>query len=304
MEGSHGTCDGSRRRFLKTAAATGAAAIAASDLALAAAAPTFPTITLGKTGQVVTRLGMGSSWDVEPSFVQLLLAAGITYIDTAEGYEGGKSEQTIGEVLERTGKRKDVYLVTKTQGHRKFQVSEAAKMFEAKLAASLDRLRTDYVDSYYMHGMTGAQIPLLFEPSVKAAFEEMKKSGKIRFCGLSCHDGRLPEVVEAAAECGWLDQIMIQFNYRTMNVDAVRRAVDAASKANLGIVAMKTQGGAGQFKEGDVNAQVRRVHRRGDQEGAGGDQDRLRRRADPGRRQRDDQPRPAPREHRRRPATR
>ena len=255
MEGSRGTCDGSRRRFLKTAAATGAAAIAASDLALAAAAPTFPTITLGKTGQVVTRLGMGSSWDVEPSFVQLLLAAGVTYIDTAEGYEGGKSEKTIGEVLERTGKRKDVYLVTKTQGHRKFQVSEAAKMFETKLAASLDRLRTDYVDSYYMHGMTGAQIPLLLsEPSVKAAFEAMKKSGKIRFCGLSCHDGRLPEVVEAAAKCGWIDQIMIQFNYRTMNVDAVRRAVDAASKANLGIVAMKTQAGAGQFKEADLNA--------------------------------------------------
>jgi predicted aldo/keto reductase-like oxidoreductase len=226
--------------------------MASADLAMAAAAPTFPTITLGKTGQVVTRLGMGSSWDVDPSFVQLLLASGITYIDTAEGYEGGKSEQTIGEVLERTGKRKDVYLVTKTQGHRKFQVSEAAKMFEAKLAASMARLRTDYIDSYYMHGMTGAQIPLFSEPSVKAAFEGMKKSGKIRFCGLSCHDGRLPEVVEAAAKCGWIDQIMIQFNYRTMNVDAVRRAVDAASKANLGIVAMKTQGGAGQFKEADV----------------------------------------------------
>jgi predicted aldo/keto reductase-like oxidoreductase len=78
----------------------------------------------------------------------------------------------------------------------------------------------------------------------------MKRSGKIRFCGLSCHDGRLPEVVEAAAKCGWIDQIMIQYNFRTMSADAVRRAVDAASKANLGIVAMKTQGGAGQFKGG------------------------------------------------------
>jgi predicted aldo/keto reductase-like oxidoreductase len=250
MEGSHGRCDGSRRRFLKTAAATGAA-IASADLALAAQAPSFPTITLGKTGQVVTRLGMGTSWDVEPSFVQLMLAAGIRYIDTAEGYESGRSEQTIGEVLERTGKRKDVYLVTKTQGHRKFQVADAAKVFEAKLSASLQRLRTDYVDSYFMHGMTGAQIPLLLsEPTVKAAFEGMKRSGKIRFCGLSCHDGRLPEVVEAAAKCGWIDQIMIQYNFRTMNADAVRRAVDAASKANLGIVAMKTQGGAGQFKGG------------------------------------------------------
>jgi predicted aldo/keto reductase-like oxidoreductase len=251
MEGSHGTCGGSsRRRFLKTAAATGAAtAIASSDLALAAAAPSFPTITLGKTGQVVTRLGMGTSWDVEPSFVQLMLAAGVTYIDTAESYEKGKSESTIGEVLERTGKRKDVYLVTKNSSYRKVQGPEAAKIFEKKLVESLERLRTDYADSYYMHGLTGEQIPLLFEPSVKAAFEALKKSGKIRFCGLSCHDKRLPEVVEAAAKCGWLDQIMIQYNFRTMSGDDVRRAVDAASKANLGIVAMKSQGGAGQFKE-------------------------------------------------------
>src|SRR5947209_3302767 len=256
MEGSHGTCGGSRRRFLKTAAATGAgAAIASADMSLVAAAPTFPTVTLGKTGQVVTRLGMGTSWDVEPSFVQLMLAAGVTYIDTAESYERGKSETTIGEVLERTGKRKEVYLVTKNSSYRKVQGPDAAKVFEEKLNASLKRLRTDYVDSYFLHGLTGAQIPLLSEPSVKAAFEALKKSGKIRFCGLSCHDPRLPEVVEAAAACGWLDQIMIQFNYRTMTADTVRRAIDAASKANLGIVAMKTQGGAGSFKGGKGDAE-------------------------------------------------
>ncbi len=49
---------------------------------------------------------------------------------------------------------------------------------------------------------------------------------------------------------------MIQYNYRTMTADAVRRAVDAARKANLGIVAMKTQGGAGEFKE--IRARSRR----------------------------------------------
>src|SRR3954464_5750758 len=137
MEGSHGSCGGSRRRFLKTAAATGAgAAMASADLSLGAAAPTFPTITLGKTGQVVTRLGMGTSWDVEPSFVQFMLAAGVSYIDTAESYEKGKSEKTIGEVLERTGKRKDVYLVTKNSSYRKVQGPESAKVFGTKLVES------------------------------------------------------------------------------------------------------------------------------------------------------------------------
>ena len=250
MSGSHGPCGGSRRRFLKTAAASGAA-ISAADLSLGAAPEdALPTIVLGKTGQTVSRLGMGTSWTVQPSFVQAAIFAGVRYIDTAEGYERGKSEQTVGEVLERTGKRKDVYLVTKTNSYRK---TAEPKVLEEHLEASLGRLRTDYVDAFYLHGMTGEQVGLLKEPAVRAAFEAFKKAGKIKYCGLSCHDKELVKVVEAAAACGWLDQIMIQYNYRTMDGDAIRRAVDLASKANIGLIAMKTQGGAGQFKEIDAS---------------------------------------------------
>jgi predicted aldo/keto reductase-like oxidoreductase len=249
MEGSHGSCNGNRRRFLKTAAAAGPALALAESAALAAP-ETLPTITLGKTGAKVTRIGMGSSWAVDASFVQRLLAAGVRYIDTAEGYEGGKSESTIGEVLERTKMRKEVYLVTKNSGYRNAGGPGAAKIFEQRLEKSLGRLRTDYVDSYYLHGLKGDQIPMLFDRDVQAAFKKLKDSGKIRFAGLSCHDGRLVDVVEAAAKCGWIDQIMIQYNYRTMDGDAIRRAIDTASKANLGLVAMKTQAGAGEFREG------------------------------------------------------
>ncbi len=45
--------------------------------------------------------------------------------------------------------------------------------------------------------------------------------------------------------------MMIAYNFRTMDGDKLKRAVDIASKANLGIVAMKTQGGAKEFKEGE-----------------------------------------------------
>lgn len=243
-----GSGGGNRRAFLKTtAAATGAVAAMSPETLLAA--DKFPTITLGKTGEKVTRLGMGTSWVVQPSFVQAALFAGVTFIDTAEGYEQGNSEKTIGEVLERTKKRKEVFLVTKTQAHRNGMGAGAKKTLDDHLSKSLERLRTDYADAFYLHGMAGEQIPTLKDPDVKAAFEALKKEKKIRFAGLSCHDKRLPEVVEAAAEVGWIDQIMIQFNYRTMNVDAVKRAVDAASKAKIGLIAMKTQGGAGSFAE-------------------------------------------------------
>ncbi len=231
-----------RRAFLQTTAAAGTA-LAASAPLLAGQdkAVEMPTIVLGKTGETVTRLGMGTSWTVQPSFVQAAIFAGVRYIDTAEGYENGNSESTLGDVIERTGKRKDLYLVSKNSSYRK---DGNPAVFAEKLEASLNRLKTDYLDAYFLHGLTGEQIPMLSDPAVKAAFEGFKKQKKIRFTGLSCHDARLVEVIEAAAKCGWIDQIMIQYNFRTMTADDLKRAVDAASKANIGLVAMKTQGGS------------------------------------------------------------
>jgi uncharacterized protein len=250
--GDSGALD-SRRTFLKSAAAaTGAAAVASADSVLAVppqqADSGVPLVTLGKTGQKTSLLGMGTSWVLQPSFVQAALHAGVRYIDTSESYEGGRCETTLGEVLERTKMRNEVYLVTKNS-RSKVGGPGAFEAYEKRLNASLQRLRTDYIDCYYLHGVGGREIPLFKDPDVKAAFEKLKKSGKIRFCGLSCHDRMLPEIVTAAAECGWIDQIMIQYNYRTMTTDSVRRALDAAAKAKLAIVAMKTQGGAGDFRE-------------------------------------------------------
>ncbi|WP_435015716.1 aldo/keto reductase [Tundrisphaera sp. TA3] len=246
-----GTCGGNRRHFLKTAAAAGAA-MGLADPALAAPPATpIPLVTLGKTGQKVTKLGMGTSWNVDPSFVQRALYAGVRYIDSSETYERGQSEKTIGQVLERTGMRKDVFLVTKNSSYSRAQGDAKARSFETHLEASLERLKTDYVDAYYMHGVSGKDLSIFKDEGVKKTFEKLKKAGKIRFAGFSCHDAMISEIIEAAAEAGWIDQMMIEFNFRKMDGDTLRRAVDAASKANIGIVAMKTQGGAKEFKLGD-----------------------------------------------------
>ncbi|MFO0950832.1 MAG: aldo/keto reductase [Isosphaeraceae bacterium] len=260
MEGTFGTCGGgNRRRFLQTAAATGAgAALASADRLLVAAdqpAPKTPVplVTLGKTGQKVTKLGMGTSWALDQSFVQAALFSGVRFIDTSESYENTVAEKVVGEVLERTKMRKDVYLVTKNAGYRRAKGAGAAKVFEEHLEASMARLRTDYIDSYYIHGIGGEQIEMLRDPGVKAAFEALKKAGKIRFCGLSCHDAKLPEILEAVAEVGWLDQVMIKYNFRDVGgrdrYDDLNRAIDKCSKANIGLVAMKTQGGAVNFPD-------------------------------------------------------
>ncbi len=251
MHGSHGSCGGgsNRRRFLKTAAVTGAALASADKLLAAAPESAVPTVTLGKTGQKVTKLGMGTSWDVAPSFIQAALFSGVRYIDTSESYENTVSEQRIGQVLDRTGLRKDVYLVSKCNSYKKGGGYAGPGIFAERLQGSLDRLKTDYLDCYYIHGLDGRNIGLLRDPEVKKAFADLKKSGKIRFCGLSCHDAMLPEILETVAEVGWLDQVMIKYNFRDVNHDALQRAIDKASKANLGLVAMKTQGGANNFPE-------------------------------------------------------
>jgi uncharacterized protein len=255
MEGCNGSRGGSRRRFLQTSAAAGAA-LATADSLLAAVPKAadnaaIPTVTLGKTGQKVTKLGMGTSWALSPGFVQFALASGVGYIDTSESYENTVAEKVIGEVLERTKARKDVYLVTKCSGYSKARGARALPVFEEHLTKSLERLRTDYVDAYYIHGIQGSQIDMLKDEGVKKAFETLKTQKKIRFAGLSCHDAALPEILEAAAAAGWIDQIMFKYNFRDVGKkdrhDDLQRAIDKASKANIGLVAMKTQDGAGNF---------------------------------------------------------
>jgi len=248
----------SRRHFLKAAAIGGAVGTMASRQASRADEPTpgqssVPTVTLGRTGQKVTILGMGTSWALSPSFVQTALYSGVRYIDTSEVYENTRAEKIIGEVLDRTELRKDVYLVTKNSAYRKSMGTGVMQMFEHRLNASLERLKTDHVDCYYLHGLAGDQIELLRDPGVKAAFENLKKQGKTRFCGLSCHDARLPEILTTAAECGWIDQVMFKYNFRDVGGrdrhDDLQRAIDKAAKASLGLIAMKTQGGAINFPD-------------------------------------------------------
>lgn len=219
----------------------GAGASAAQDDAKpgsSAAKNSMPTAILGRTGMRVSRLAFGGSWHVDGEVVSLGMDQGINYIDTAEGYNAGQSETAFGEILKEAGatghssKRKKMWVVSKTHDHYHL---------EARLATSVARMQQDYVDCFYMHQVQDPK--LASDPEIKAMADRMKRSGKTRFFGFSCHDAPVVECLNAAAESGFVDVIMFRYDCHYYGREELNRAIDRCVKAKIGLVAMKTQVG-------------------------------------------------------------
>ncbi len=245
----------SRRQFVKTAglAGVGAAALIGysraeeapktgspgqgtegSPTSAAAKADDMPLRTFGKTGEKVSILSLGGIHDFRTSQILLdqALRMGVTYWDTAEGYINGGSEEGMGQYFEKYPEaRKKVLLVSKTHAKDPEGLTKA-------LAGSMERLKTSYVDMYFLHGVTDPEMSLT--PEVKQWVEKAKAEGKIRYFGFSVHMN-VEGCLEAASKLGWIDGIMMAYNFRTMGSDRMKAAVDACAKAGIGLTAMKTQ---------------------------------------------------------------
>jgi hypothetical protein len=230
----------SRRNFIKTVGVTGAGSllagsrVRAQDAAPATApAPTVPLRPFGKTGEKVSMLALGGIFDITSNqlVLQRALDFGVTYWDTAASYSNGNSEKGIGMYLEKHPEvRKKIFLVTKSGAHSTDEMS-------ASLDTSLGRLKTDYIDLFFSHGLGNAN---QLTDELKAWAEKAKASKKIRYFGFSCH-GSMETVLQAAAKTGWVDGIMLKYDFRLMHTDAMKAAVDACEKAGVGLTAMKTQ---------------------------------------------------------------
>ena len=232
----------SRRQFVKTAGVAGIGMALMGQKALAQDSPkkTFtaqdmPKRAYGKTGVQVPILALGGSG---PDFRQnqLLLRQavkmGVTYWDCSERYYNGGNEEGIGKYFERYPEdRKKVFLVTKSK-------AKDAEGLTKSLRASLERLKTSYIDLYFLHGIPNYHDYLT--PEVKKWVEKSKTEGTIHFFGFSAHTN-VEEGLETAAGLGWIDGIMMSYNYRTMGADRMKAAIEACTKAGIGLTAMKTQ---------------------------------------------------------------
>jgi predicted aldo/keto reductase-like oxidoreductase len=232
----------SRRDFLKAtgAASVGSILTAFNSLTEASEGPRkMPTRPFGKTGINVPILAFGGSLDTAMSLLVLKQAFkwGVTYWDTANTYMGGKSEEGIGKYLEKYPEdRKRIFLVTKSHAWTLNGLSQ-------DLDLSLERMKTDYIDLFFVHSVRNISD---LDDKTRIWADKKKAHGKIRFFGFSTHSN-MESCMLGASKLGWIDGIMMRYNYRLMHTDEMKKAVEACTKAGIGLTAMKTQGG-GQVK--------------------------------------------------------
>jgi predicted aldo/keto reductase-like oxidoreductase len=238
--------DLTRREFVTTVGLAGLAGLAVAGAgatgviaapeppAGAVTAETMPKRKLGKTGVDVPILALGGMFDTINN--QLLLRQaikwGVTYWDTAESYGDGLSEEGYGRFFSRYPEaRKEIFLVTKLQAK--------GGSFTERLDKCLKRLQTPYVDLFFIHSLTGiGDLP----PAIKDWAAEMKKAGKIKFFGFSTHTN-MEDCLLGAAKLGWIDAVMLTYNFQVMHAPKMQEAINAAAQAGIGLVAMKSQAG-------------------------------------------------------------
>jgi predicted aldo/keto reductase-like oxidoreductase len=240
----------SRRGFLKLAGAAGlstllgtteASAISPEGRGLAAAELKVPTRVFGRSGRAVSILALGGMFDIAANQLMLRQALqwGVTYWDTADCYQNG-SETGIGKYLAKYPQdRSRIFLVSKSDARDPEGLSRL-------LNRSLDRLQTDYLDLYFVHGI--GRISELNEATRRWA-ANAKADGKIRLFGFSTHSN-MADCLLGAAKLDWIDGIMMSYNFRNMDDPKMAAAVAACTAAGIGLTAMKTQGGYSWFSSG------------------------------------------------------
>ncbi|HUU82334.1 MAG TPA: aldo/keto reductase [Phycisphaerae bacterium] len=254
----------SRRQFLRSSTAAATLAVAAPRLALGGQdegkkpAP-LPRRALGRSGVQVPILNLGTSQSLDTRLLNTVYDHGVHYFDTADCYENGNSERAIADWFGKSGKRQDIFLVTKD--HPKTP-DEWVQMVDHRLEA----LQVDHIDMFFIHALGDGGgyggYPIEFEggkdwPKSKewaAAADKMKKSGKVKLVGFSTHCKPIERriaLLDNAAQGGWVDALMVATDPRLIRTnDDLNRALDACHKAGVGLISMKeVRGGLAHVKE-------------------------------------------------------
>lgn len=147
---------------------------------------------LGRTGVKVSPLCLGcmmfggrTSEEDSYAIIDRAIEAGINFLDTANVYSRGRSEEVTGAALKRNGKRQQIVLATKVHGTMADDDPNAAgnsrRHIIEQCEASLRRLQTDYIDLYQIH-RPQSDIPI---DETLRALDDLIRAGKVRYIGTS-----------------------------------------------------------------------------------------------------------------------
>jgi uncharacterized protein len=255
-----------RRTFLKTGlAATAGFGMIASDgvfsktLAWMADPENnaLPKRMLGRTGHEVSLFSLGGQATIEQpgreddavAIINRALDLGVNYIDTANQYGRGVSEQYIGTVLKH--RRKEVFLATKSHDHT---YDGTMRLVEQ----SLSRLQTDYIDLYQHHYVSTFDKleQIRGRNGSRRAFEKLKEEGVIRHIGITGHSSKIltDAIEEYPYEC-----VLITLNpARSImdDTDHLDHFFRVATEKEIGVIAMKVFGGGGLMSRGFTPRQL------------------------------------------------
>lgn len=202
--------------------------------------PQIPRRVLGKTGKSIPILVFGAGFRLNPVFEPLLAEAyryGMNYIDAADCYGGSTCEAAVAAFHKRMKNRSNLWITSKSDEHE-------PNAFEKRLNRSLQRLESSYIDLYYLHALKDKAY---LSKDLEKKVAKLKKEGKIKYFGFSCHNANVVELMNIAATLPWIDSIMFRYNFRQYGNKDLNKAIDACHKANIGLIAMKTQGSSSSF---------------------------------------------------------
>jgi uncharacterized protein len=206
----------------------------------------IPLRVLGRTGEKVTILGLGTApvghsmpgAEKGVPVYRAALEAGINYVDTAHGYDD--AEGYLGELVPQYRDR--IFLVTKSLPSGSDPQSAAAEM-QRQFDMSLRKMKTDHVDLLHIHSVGNHPPEIILGAGGALEFaRRMKDKGYTRFIGITahCRPDRLVKVIET----GEIDAVMTVLNFADYHTYRFEQEIlPVARKHRCGILAMKVFGG-------------------------------------------------------------
>jgi aryl-alcohol dehydrogenase-like predicted oxidoreductase len=204
-------------------------------------------ITLGRSGLRVSPLclgtmtfgtewGWGAEENVSRSLFDRYIEEGGNFIDTADGYTGGKSEEMVGKFIAARGLRDRVVLATKftfnaDAGNPNAGGNGRKNIYRA-LHGSLRRLQTDFIDLYWLHAWDTVT-PV---EEVISTLNDLVRQGKIRHYGFSDTPAWYVARAQTLAEKEGKERLIaLQLEYSLVERNIEREHIPAAQELGLGI---------------------------------------------------------------------